>query len=1064
MITLDADTRLPRGAARRLVGKIAHPLNRPRLDPRTGRVVEGYAVLQPRVTPSLPALGGGSLFQRVFSGPGGIDPYAFAVSDVYQDLLDEGSYTGKGIYDVDAFEAALAGRVPDSALLSHDLLEGIFARAGLVSDVELVEDFPARYDVAAARQHRWARGDWQLLPWVLGRGSDRSGDRHRTAIPLIGRWKLLDNLRRTLVAPAAYLLLLTGWTLGIVPAAMASGFVLATIAIPTLAPIFAGLIPQRRGVSLRSHTRALLGDVAAGLFHVLLVTALLAHQAWLMTDAIVRTLFRLFVRRRRMLEWLTAAQAQFSLPLDAGGFFRRMAGGVALAVLAAILIGLAGHGSWPIAAPFVTLWLLSPIIAEWASRRPAIASDDRVTPASARALRSIARRTWRFFESFVGEGDHMLPPDNFQQEPDPVLAHRTSPTNIGLYLLSTATAHDFGWIGVLDTVARIEATLDTVEGLEHCRGHLYNWYDTRDLRPLEPRYVSSVDSGNLAGHLIALGNACRDLIDVSVVNPSWIAGIDDAVQLIHASLRALTHDPRTPTVTRAQLDDALTAFTQKLGSAPTTPAEVGDRLRELMLEADIVTDIAGTLAAEHEDQGHAEVLVWARALRECVANHERDFEELMPWGRLVDIAEGPDAVAGDQALVDLFTSIPTLAELSNRCDAALGGLTSRRDAGTDADRAAAPATGTVSRHDALVDALARSARAARSLERRLTALHERVGRYVKAMEFAFLFDPKRQLLSIGYQVAEGRLDPSCYDLLASEACLASFVAIAKGDVPAVHWFRLGRALTPVRGGAVLVSWSGSLFEYLMPGLVMQAPPGSLLAQTDRLVVGRQIQYGAERRRTLGRFRIRLQRARPGAHVSVFELRRARTRTQARPQRRHRDRTLRDSIGGDGEPASRRAEPRAPPRGRRLRAIRLLRSARLHPDAPATGNLGRDRPRVHGTSPGHDHRRDRQRASRRRDACPISCRADRAGNGAPAAGAASPGRRDRPAARRGGPGRTHTVRVPAADVASIPYPARPDSPHPHAVQWPVRRRAHGGGLRIQPLAKRRCDTLARGRHM
>src|SRR5208337_1755985 len=316
VITLDADTRLPRGAAKRLVGKMAHPLNHPTLDPHSRRVIEGHAVLQPRVSPSLPTGRDGSLFQRVFSSASGIDPYAAAVSDVYQDLFGEGSYSGKGIYDVDVFEAALEGRIPDSTLLSHDLLEGIFARAGLVSDIEVVEEFPSRYDVAAARQHRWARGDWQLLPWILGRGRDSKGDSRTTAIPLIGRWKMIDNLRRTLSAPATFLALLAGWALPTTSAKIWSVFVLATIAVPALLPLLAGIVPRRLGISKRSHLRAVSADLIAALLQIAFLVTLLAHQTWLMIDAIARTLFRLFVRRRRLLEWLTAAQAKFGTRLD----------------------------------------------------------------------------------------------------------------------------------------------------------------------------------------------------------------------------------------------------------------------------------------------------------------------------------------------------------------------------------------------------------------------------------------------------------------------------------------------------------------------------------------------------------------------------------------------------------------------------------------------------------------------------------------------------------------------------------------------------------------------------
>ena len=560
VITLDADTRLPRGAARRLVGKMAHPLNRPQLDPSSGRVIEGYAVLQPRVTPSLPADKEGSVFQRVFSGPPGIDPYAFAVSDVYQDLFGEGSYSGKGIYDVDVFEAALQGRVADNTLLSHDLFEGIFARAGLASDIEVVEEFPERYDVAAAREHRWARGDWQLIPWILGSGRSSKSDRRRSAIPLIGRWKMADNLRRTLSAPAILLALVAGWMLlPLASAAGWTGFIVLTIALPRLLPFFAGIIPRRQGISKRSHVRAVAVDLALGLSQIALLVTFLAHQTWLMTDAIIRTLFRLLVTRRMMLEWVTAAQAKLGTHLDLKGFYRRMVGAVGIAALAAVAVACTEPRSLALAAPFVILWMLSPGIAFWISLPPPAQGLNPVSAADAQVLRLGARRTWRFFETFVTAEDHMLPPDNFQESPKPVVAHRTSPTNLGLYLLSTIAARDFGWMGIFETTQRLDATFTSMNRLDRFRGHFYNWYDTTDLHALEPKYVSSVDSGNLAGDLLVLGNACREMIDRPVVSTQWLAGIADALELTRESLRALTDDKRTQTVTRKQLQDELDA-------------------------------------------------------------------------------------------------------------------------------------------------------------------------------------------------------------------------------------------------------------------------------------------------------------------------------------------------------------------------------------------------------------------------------------------------------------------------------------------------------------------------
>ena len=748
VVTLDADTRLPRETVRRLIGKMAHPLNRPRFDADAGRVVEGYALLQPRVTPSLPVGREGSLFQRIFSSLSGIDPYASAVSDVYQDLFGEGSYAGKGIYDVDAFEASLAGRTPDSTLLSHDLFEGVFARAGLASDVEVVEEFPARYDVGALRHHRWARGDWQLLPWIFGRGpKTKDTDCAHDALPAIGRWKMLDNLRRTLSAPVAVLALLAGWTAPFDAALIWTIFVISTIVMPTLIPVVGAIPPRRPGITLASHIRALGGDLRLALSLSALIVTFLAHQAWLMSDAIARTLWRLLVTRRNLLEWVTAAQATMGPRLDLFRFYRRMAGALVIAAAAIFVAWLSNRGALPLAAPFAALWFASPAVARWASLPPRVAGKPLTSDADTRDLRLTARRTWRFFETFVTPTDRMLPPDNFQEDP-PALAHRTSPTNLGLYLLSVASARDFGWIGTQEAIERLEATLATMSEMARFRGHFYNWYDTRDLRPLDPKYVSSVDSGNLAGHLIALANACREWRSVPLVDSTRLVGVADAVGVTREETSRLRDGRRTQTVTLRQLDDALAGLASNIQQADAGQVDLSQRLAALAGEAEIMLDIAGALEIERNDGAGADMLFWARASLRTIDAHRQ--------------------------------------ELAHETEAA-----SMRDT-------------------------------------RLAAIEDTAREMALAMEFGFLLDRERKLLSIGYLVPEGALDSNCYDLLASEARLASFFAIAKGDVPARHWFRLGRGVTPVAYGAALISWSGSMFEYLMPSLVMRAPAGSLL--------------------------------------------------------------------------------------------------------------------------------------------------------------------------------------------------------------------------------------------
>jgi cyclic beta-1,2-glucan synthetase len=826
VVTLDADTRLPIGTAKRLVGKMAHPLNQPDFDPRAGVVVRGHGMLQPRVTPSLSIGSEGSLFQRAFSGPNGLDPYALAVSDVYQDLFEEGSFCGKGIYEIDSFEAALEGQISEDSILSHDLLEGIFARAGLASDIEVVEEFPSRYAVAAARQHRWVRGDWQLLPWILGFRDKASDGSRKTPLPLIGRWKLTDNLRRSLSAPAALLALLIGWLLPMRAAEIWTAYILATIAVPALLPAIDGVIPHRAGVSLRNHLRSLRSDFALGMLQSAFLITFLAHQAWLMVDAVARTLFRLFIRRRHLLEWVTAAQATEESRFDRRGLTLQITTSLGSAGLVAILFYSLGLRSWPIAAPFVFLWALSPLVARWASLPPLAAGHLSVTPTDALALRLVARRTWRFFEKFVTAEDNILPPDNFQEDPEPVVAHRTSPTNLGLYLLSIIAARDFGWLGTLGALERLEATFATMAKLQRFRGHFYNWYDTIDLRALEPKYVSSVDSGNLAGHLIVLGQACREIATSPIGNQNWVSGLSDTIALVRSAARPQTAEHLAPSSVQASLDAAIDGFAAGLHYAPSTPADVAARLSDLTQKADAIVAAAHVWSVELGDAAEADVAVWAEALRASTLAHRQEIDSLMPWATQFT----PELLVGDEAAA-LLNTIPTLAALPDHCETILRLLVNRQKGGMQAEFAP------------LMEALEQSASAARSLSNRLAAMADLTKTMFDEMEFGFLFDANRQLLSIGYRDGDGSLDANFYDLLASEARLASFIAIAKGDLPAKHWFRLGRTLTPIDGSSGLISWSGSMFEYLMPSLVMRAPAGSLLNETNRLVVWRQEQYG-----------------------------------------------------------------------------------------------------------------------------------------------------------------------------------------------------------------------------
>ena len=752
IVTLDADTRLTRDSIRRLIGKMAHPLNAPRYDDALGRVVEGHAIMQPRITAAMPLAGEATLFLRVFSSLSGIDPYAAAASDVYQDLMGEGSYAGKGIYDIDAFEQALAGRVPPSCLLSHDLFEGVFARSALASDVEFVEAFPTRYDAAALRHHRWARGDWQLLPWIVGLGPAASRDAKSARTPALGRWKMLDNLRRTMSAPATAISLLAGLTLPL-PAAFAwTSIMLVLLATSPLIPISDEIIRFSPNRSVRHQLRALGSDFGLALAQWSLSTVFIAHQAWLMLDAAFRTIVRL-ATRRHLLEWTPAAQARLGENPKLVQFFIFMLGALVFAV-AAVTLAAAFGAALPIGFGLALLWSASPAIAFSVSRQTR-RSRKPLSNDAVRALRLIARRTWRYFETFVTQAENMLPPDNFQESPHPTLAHRTSPTNIGLYLLSVVSAREFAWISVPQAVELLEATLSTMQRLERRQGHFYNWYDTRDLRPLEPRYISSVDSGNLAGHLITVANACQAWRDAPRSSTLSYTAALDALECARTEARALRAARRLPTLPWTQLEAQLDEL--QLMLAGDTADGPGACLSDLI---NLASDVADAVRAH--------------------AQHDKEdaTEDLVYW-----------------------------------TSATLGALNAQRQDMQCLDIGA-----------------------------RITALGSAFRRLAFEMDFRFLLDRDRMLLSIGYRGADSALDPSCYDLLASEARLASFIAIAKGDAPAKHWFRLSHSVTPLARGVSLISWSGSMFEYLMPSLVMQEPTYSLLNLTNQEIVAQQIAY------------------------------------------------------------------------------------------------------------------------------------------------------------------------------------------------------------------------------
>ncbi len=803
VITLDTDTQLPRDAAHTLIGNIAHPLNRPVYDANKGCMVEGYAILQPRTSISLTSASR-SRFAKLFAGEAGIDPYTREVSDVYQDIFGEGSFIGKGIYDVDAFRQAVDGRFPENLILSHDLLEGGYARSALITDVDIIEEHPSSYAVEASRRHRWIRGDWQLIGWLLPRvprpaSAHESIDRDRSKVrrqqnPLsaLSVWKILDNLRRSLVSPALLALLAGGWLFGLGPAWFWTSVVAGIVLLPTLLSIVIELVRKPDDRDWRVHLILTGKTVGRSILIALLALVLLPYDTLICVDAILRSGVRMMFTRRGLLLWHTPSYASRNARHTLIDFFKEMWVAPVLAVVLALALGLALPGDrlaeLIFCVPVLMLWLASPAVTWWISV-PLVSPVPNLTGDQRAFLRTSARRTWRFFSDFVGPQDNWLAPDNFQEAPAPVIASRTSPTNIGMSLLANLAACDLGYLCAGDFLRITGNTLAAMSKLERYRGHLYNWYDTRTLAPLHPQYVSSVDSGNLIGSLLTLQAGLIELKDQPVLSSNAFQGLQDTLQVLAQHVPA---PPIAPDLTEkiAFLQDTLGRLA--LERLPQTLADADSALDELDR---IGGELVAWLPADTDIDG--ELYYWARAFDQQSRAVRDDLESMVPELRH-------------------FSKIPTLDQLATEHI-------------TDAQGAAPePCYRHAFERLRLIDELADRCRE------------------LAVMDFEFLYDASRGLLAIGYDVGERRRDPTCYDLLASEARLASFLLIAQGQLPQKHWFSLGRLLTSHGGDVSLISWSGSMFEYLMPQLLMPSYGNTLLDQTCRAAVSRQIEYGRQR--------------------------------------------------------------------------------------------------------------------------------------------------------------------------------------------------------------------------
>lgn len=771
VITLDTDTLLPRESAQQLVGTMAHPLNRPSFDTSRQLVDEGYGILQPRIAETL-SIPSSSRYARLCGNEFGIDPYTRTISDVYQDLFHEGSFIGKGIYDVDIFQKVLAERFPDNCILSHDLLEGCYLRSGFLSDVPLYEKSPSSYLSDAKRRARWIRGDWQLTRWLLP--SVLNGDGNRVANPLsfLSKFKIFDNLRRSLIPIALMLLLVLNWT--ILPENhFWLAIILAIVILPAIVNTLVEFLRKPSDMLPSQHITNMIHIVYQRVSQFILYLACLPHEAWYSLNAILKTSWRMIVSKHHLLEWTPFDQVNQRLRNTPTAWILSLWMGPAVAFAAMGILMINGRlESLLYASPLLMLWFTSPLITRWLSQPPQIITP-KLHAVQIRFLRKMARKTWAFFETFMTAENHWLPPDNYQEAPIEALARRTSPTNIGLSLLANLTAYDFGYININQLLERTNNTLQTMIMLQQYRGHLYNWYSTETLEPLLPRYVSTVDSGNLAGHLLTLRQGLLALPDDKLLNIRYLDGLED------------TWDVLVTTIIMP-LPLPLTHFQQLLANA-----------RSSFVAWD------KTLICCNELCTAAEKIV------EYSAQFEGKINEICEWSNklLLQCYTLRD-------LIKCFSVSPELTENS-----------------TLRDIADLPSSESSNRAKATITSIDNLATQALSLAQ---------------IDISFLLDEDSHLMTIGFNVDKQQRDPSNYDLLSSEARLGSFVVIAQGQVPQKSWFALGRLLVKSGGDPILISWSGSMFEYLMPLLIMPSYPGTLLDQTYHAAVKQQIAYGKAR--------------------------------------------------------------------------------------------------------------------------------------------------------------------------------------------------------------------------
>lgn len=839
VITLDEDTLLPNGSAKRLIGAMAHPLNRAVFDEKTGQLIKGYSIIQPRLQ-VWPIEANYSLFTQVYSGDLSLDLYTLAVSDVYQDLFREGSFVGKGIYDVVAFEKSLENKIPENRLLSHDLFEGIQGRCALASDIVLYEGYPSHYVAYMKRSHRWIRGDWQLVPWLKKRVRGRDGKKYKNTISRINRYKIFDNLRRSLIPFFVMLLLFASWFY--LPGPKILWIFLALT--PYLPSIFFSFIDSLFGPKESDGPR---GDVKINrqaFLRTFFELSFLPHKTFVSLDAIIRTLWRLSFSKKHLLEWVSAAQNEKR-------YGKKDMASIILKVffptqVFSLLVFFVAFFFAPTQIfyllPFVLLWFFAPFIAIRIGKAQEHKTE-KLTENQDRLLRRLSRNTWLFFEHFVGPEDNWLPPDHYQESPRGIVAHRTSPTNIGLLLLSSLSAFDFAYFGHLELYTRLQNCFDGMKGLERYRGHFLNWYDTKSLSPLNPRYVSSVDSGNLAASIMIAAQAPKDVLQKPVIR---LAGLLDSLDLLFDFSRSLSLPKKSE-----DLEKNLLALMKNIQAIDEEDSDFPVQLKKLLVDEPKKLE-EGLEKLIHKSRQEIDtnllqsLSTWVDRCLRHMRNVQLDIERYIPWTfAFADIPEELEAVLSNNEISDLWLRLEKTLVFNPPFEA-IPKITVNALIILDDLMPLVKTEIFVSWFENLREKIQESHIASRSLISDFSEFSKTADLLVREMDFSFLFNTQRKVFHIGYNLDSGQMDENYYDLLASEARIASIVAIGKGDVPSSHWLHMARPLTKHAGKQLLLSWSATMFEYLMPLLFMKTYENSLLSQSCTLAVEKQIAYGKEK--------------------------------------------------------------------------------------------------------------------------------------------------------------------------------------------------------------------------